>query len=133
MAATILVVEDNEKNRRLIKDVLEYHGYRIIEAANGAEGVQIARERKPALILMDIQMPVMDGMSAAKLIRSDPSMKGISMIALTSFAMKGDKERFLEAGFDDYLAKPIDTRKLPEVVKQYLAGRRSERPEAGDP
>jgi two-component system cell cycle response regulator DivK len=133
MAATILIVEDNEKNRRLIKDVLEYHGYLVIEAPNGAEGARLAIERKPDLILMDIQMPVMDGMSAAKLIRSDPAMQGIRMIALTSFAMKGDRERFLEAGFDDYLAKPVDTRKLPGIVKKHLANPRSGGPVATEP
>lgn len=122
MAATILVVEDNDKNRRLIKDVLEYHGYRIIEEANGAEGARLAGERKPELILMDIQMPVMDGMTAARILKNDPETKNIRLIALTSFVMKGDKERFLEAGFDDYIAKPINTKKLSEIVKKYLAG-----------
>ena len=123
MSATILVVEDNEKNRRLIKDVLEYHGCLVIEATNGAEGAQLARERLPDLIFMDIQMPVMDGMAAAKLIRDDTATRAIPMIALTSFAMKGDRERFLAAGFDDYLAKPIDTRKLPDLVKKYAVSK----------
>ena len=118
--AKILVVEDNEKNRILIKDVMEYYGHEVVEAADGAAGVRLAKEHKPDLILMDIQMPVMDGMAAAKIIKSDPETKGIRMIAITSLAMKGDKERFIEAGFDDYIAKPIDTRKLPEIVKQCL-------------
>jgi two-component system cell cycle response regulator DivK len=120
MTATILVVEDNVKNRRLIKDVLEYHGYEVIEAGDGAAGVRLAKEHRPDLILMDIQMPVMDGLSAAKLIKGDPEMNGTRMIALTSFAMKGDEERFLEAGFDDFIAKPIDTRKLPQVVERHV-------------
>ena len=120
MSSKILIVEDNEKNRILIKDVLEYHGYEVIEAGDGETGTRMAREHRPDLILMDIQMPVMDGISAAKIIKRDPATKGIQMIALTSFAMKGDKERFLAAGFDDYIAKPIDTRKLPEIVKRFL-------------
>jgi len=120
MSAKILIVEDNEKNRILIRDVLEYHGYQVIEAVDGEAGARLARMLRPDLILMDIQMPVMDGLSAAKSIRSDPATKGIRMIALTSFAMKGDKERLLEAGFDDYIAKPIDTRALPELVKKNI-------------
>lgn len=119
MSSKILVVEDNEKNRILIRDVLEYYGYQVLEAGNGAEGTAMAKEHKPDLIIMDIQMPVMDGMSAAKIIKNDPETREIKMIALTSFAMKGDKERFMAAGFDDYIAKPIDTRMLPELVKKY--------------
>ena len=119
MSSKILVVEDNEKNRMLIKDVLEYYGYQVLEAGNGVEGIAVAKEHRPDLIFMDIQMPVMDGVSAAKIIKSDPAIKGTRMIALTSFAMKGDKERFLEAGFDDYIAKPINTRVLPKIVKKY--------------
>jgi two-component system, cell cycle response regulator DivK len=120
MPSKILVVEDNEKNRSLIKDVLEYYGYEVLEAEDGEAGVRMAREHRPALILMDIQMPVLDGISAAKIIKNGPETGEIKMIALTSFAMKGDKERFIKAGFDDYLAKPIDTRMLPGFVKKYL-------------
>ena len=120
MAAKILVVEDNELNRKLIVAVLTYHGYETREATDGAEGVKAAAEHMPDLILMDIQMPVMDGMTAAKILRNDPRTKGIRLIALTSFAMIGDRERFMEAGFSDYIAKPINTRELPELVKKYL-------------
>jgi len=119
MNKKILVVEDNPNNRKLIKDVLTYYGYEVIEATNGEEGINLAREHSPSLIIMDIQMPVMDGITAAKILKNDPLTKGIKMIALTSFAMKGDRERFIEAGFDDYLSKPIDTRQLPEIVKKY--------------
>jgi CheY-like chemotaxis protein len=119
MAVKILVVEDNEKNRTLIRDVLEYHGYEVRTAADGASGIAAAKEFLPDVMLMDIQMPVMDGLTAARLIRDDPAMKNIRLIALTSFAMRGDRERMLEAGFDDYIAKPIDTRKLPELVRRY--------------
>ena len=119
MAVKILVVEDNEKNRTLIKDVLEYHGYEVRTAADGASGIAAAKEFLPNVMLMDIQMPVMDGLTAARLIKGDPATKNIRLIALTSFAMRGDRERMLEAGFDDYIAKPIDTRKLPELVRLY--------------
>jgi len=116
----ILIVEDNEKNRTLVKDVLEYHGYEVIEAGNGKEGIKMAKENNPDLILMDIQMPVMDGIAALNILRKDPEMKGVKIIALTSLAMKGDKEKVMEEGFDDYIAKPIDIRRLPELVKKAL-------------
>lgn len=119
MSKKILVVEDNEKNRMLIKDILLYHGYVVFEAENGKTGVELAKQHLPDLILMDIQMPVMDGFTAIALLREDPATKSIRMIALTSFAMKGDREKIMRAGFDDYIAKPIDTRKLPEIVKKY--------------
>ncbi|MEI6315521.1 MAG: response regulator [Syntrophus sp. (in: bacteria)] len=121
MGHRILVVEDNVQNRMLIKDVLEFYGYEIIEAENGQEGIDMAKKYKPDLILMDIQMPVMDGFTAVKIIRSDPDTKNIKMIAVTSFAMSGDKERIKEAGFDHYISKPIDTRELPGLVKSFLS------------
>src|SRR4030042_2835441 len=116
----ILIVEDNEKNRTLVKDVLEYQGYEVIEAGNGKEGIKIAKENNPDLILMDIQMPVMSGYDAIKILKNNPKTKDIKIIALTSFAMKGDKEKIMEEGFDDYIAKPIDIRRLPELVKKAL-------------
>ena len=119
MSAKILVVEDNELNRKLIVAVLTYHGYEALEAGDGAEGVRAAVEHTPDLILMDIQMPVMDGMTAVSILKNDPRTMGIKVIALTSFAMKGDRERFMAAGFVDYITKPINTRELPEIVKKY--------------
>ena len=120
MAKKILVVEDNEQNRTLLKDVLEYHGYQIVEAANGAEGIAQAREHLPDLILLDIQMPVMNGFAAIQSLRNDPATRGIRVIALTSFAMKGDREKIMAAGFQGYLAKPIDTRELPKIMARFL-------------
>ncbi len=119
MPSKILIIEDNEKNRTLITDVLEYYGYDVRAAADGASGFEIAKAYLPDVILMDIQMPVMDGIATAKMLKSVSATASIKLIALTSFAMKGDRERFLEAGFDDYIAKPIDTRKLPEIVKKF--------------
>jgi len=121
MSVKILVVEDNELNRKLIVAVLTYHGYETLEARDGAEGIRAAVEHMPDLILMDIQMPVMDGITAVKILKKDPRTLGIKVIALTSFAMKGDRERFMEAGFVDYIAKPINTRELPEIVKKFLS------------
>ncbi|MDO8281198.1 MAG: response regulator [Thermodesulfovibrionia bacterium] len=116
----ILVVEDNDKNLRLIRDILRYYKYEVIEAVNGEEAVTYAVSRLPDLILMDIQMPVMDGFKALKLLRENPATKDIKAIALTSFAMAGDREKILSAGFNDYISKPMDTRALPAMMKKYL-------------
>ncbi len=121
MQKKILVVEDNEKNRVLVRDILKYYGYEVIEAEDGKEGIQMAKEHMPDLILMDMQMPVMNGFSAAKALRSDPDTRDIRLVAVTSFTMKGDREKILDAGFDDYIAKPINTRKLPELVASCLS------------
>ncbi|MEW6658993.1 MAG: response regulator [Thermodesulfobacteriota bacterium] len=120
MGRKILIVEDNEINRLLMKDVLAYHGYEIFEAANGADGLEKAKACRPDLILMDMQMPVMDGFAAVTLLKADPETRNIKVICITSFAMKGDRERILEAGCDDYVAKPINTRELPKLVKHHL-------------
>jgi two-component system cell cycle response regulator DivK len=120
MNRTILIVEDNNNNRLLMSDILSYHGYTVLEAMNGIEGIEKARIYIPDLILLDIQMPVMDGLTAAKILKSDPLTRLIRLIALTSFAMSGDRERILAAGFDDYIAKPIDTREFPLTIKIIL-------------
>lgn len=120
MAHKILLVEDNEKNTILLRDILTLRGYTVIEALNGEEGIKKAKEEKPDLILMDIQMPVMDGFTAARLLRADPATKDMKIVGLTSYAMKGDKEKVLEAGFDLYIPKPINTRELPELIKKLL-------------
>jgi len=117
MPKKILIVEDNEKNRILLKDLLAYSGYEVIEAENGEIGIKRAKERKPDLILMDISMPVMNGFTALKKIRDDSELKDIIVIALTSSAMARDKEKVLKAGFDLYLTKPFNTRKLIEIVE----------------
>lgn len=124
MAGKILVVEDNKKNRLLLKDILMYYGYEVIEAVNGEEGVRLAIEHKPDLILMDIQMPVMNGFRAVEALKDNPDTKHIKIVAVTSFAMKGDREKMLKAGFDGYIAKPIDTKQLPEIVKELIGLRR---------
>jgi len=116
----ILAVEDNEKNLLLIRDVLRYYGYEVIEAKDGAEGIKMAKSHKPDLILMDMQMPVMDGFAAIKMLKNDPNTKHIKIIAVTSYAMKGDRERIIKAGADDYMAKPLDTRELPRIIQRLL-------------
>ena len=116
----ILIVEDNIRNRVLLKDILTFEGYEVIEAATGFDGIRMAEEFNPDLIFMDIQMPVMDGLTAFKNIRSSPKTSLIKVVALTSFAMKGDQEKFLEAGFDDYMSKPIDPDYIPEMVRKLV-------------
>jgi CheY-like chemotaxis protein len=121
MSHKILIVEDNENNRKLLQDVLVFHGYEVSAATDGQEGVNLARKLMPDLILMDIQMPGMDGMTAGNILKSDPATSGLKIIALTSFAMQGDLEKFMAAGFDGYLSKPISTRELPDLVKEWLS------------
>ncbi|MBF0520092.1 MAG: response regulator [Nitrospirae bacterium] len=120
MGAKIIIIEDNETNMLLLKSVLTYYGYEVIEAVDGYEGVRMAKEIVPELILMDIQMPVLDGMDALKMLKNDTITKNIKVIAVTSNAMKGDKENLLSAGFDGYVPKPIDTRQLPGIVEEFI-------------
>lgn len=120
MAQRILIAEDNQNNCRLLRDILTFNGYEVVVACDGLEAVKKAVDLHPDLILMDIQMPDMDGKTATRLLKGDPATSGLKIIALTSFAMRGDREEFLEAGFDDYLAKPIDTRAFPGLVKEWL-------------
>lgn len=120
MPDRILIVEDNANNRSLFRDILSFHGYEVSVAADGQEGVTLARELMPDLILMDIQMPGMDGMTAGGILKGDPATSGLKIIALTSFAMRGDQDKFMAAGFNGYLSKPINTRELPGLVKRWL-------------
>lgn len=123
MSPTILIAEDNENNKILLKDILTMLGYQVADVGNGAECVEMARELMPDLILMDIQMPGMDGMTAAGILKADATTRGLKIVALTSFAMRGDAEKFLAAGFDGYLAKPINTRELPGLIKKWMGGK----------
>src|SRR5271169_2193134 len=120
MPKKILVVEDNEQNRILMRQILKYHGYEVLEAADGAAGLKLAREHMPDLILLDLQMPVMGGFTVIRELRNTPELNKLKVIAVTSFAMKGDREKALEAGFDEYVTKPIDTRKFVEIVKNII-------------
>jgi two-component system cell cycle response regulator DivK len=117
----ILIVEDNEKNRRLVRDVLQFKGYQTIETETGEEGVELARTRQPALVLMDIQLPGMDGITALKRLREDPATRGIRVMAVTASAMTQDRQTILAAGFDAYQSKPINVRAFLEAVQELLA------------
>jgi CheY-like chemotaxis protein len=117
----ILIVDDNEQNRSLARHVLEFAGFLTLEAAGGVEGVSLAVEHRPDLILMDIRMPDMTGTEAVRKLREDERTAAIRVVALTSSTMKGDRERFLADGFDGYLEKPIRVREFPDQVRSYLA------------
>ena len=122
MAKTILIVEDDAKNLTLLRDVLQVSGYSTIEATDGKQAIELARAKKPGLILMDIQMPEMDGLEATRILKADATTSNIPVIALTAYAMKGDEERMLEVGCDGYLAKPIDIKEFLKEVSKYLSG-----------
>jgi len=119
---TVLVVEDNKDNMTLIADILTSMDYDILQARNGQQGVEKAEEAKPDLILMDLSLPVMDGWSATRMIKSNPDLSHIPVIALTAHALQGDKEKAFEAGCDDYLSKPLNLAALMEKLKTYLEG-----------
>ena len=121
-----LIVDDNEKNLRLARDVLRFAGFRTLEAASGGEAVSLAIEHLPDVILMDIRLPDMDGTDAARQLKNDARTAMIPIVALTSFAMKGDREWFLASGFDGYLEKPISVRELPEQVRGYCSTARED-------
>jgi CheY-like chemotaxis protein len=121
----ILVVEDNEKNMKLFRDVLGASGYRTLEATTGTQAVDMATEHTPDLVLMDIQMPDLDGVQALHRLRANARTASIPILALTAQAMHGDRERFLAEGFDGYLSKPVDVRELLGAVREHcdrLAG-----------
>lgn len=119
-AVEVLVVEDNEKNLKLARDVLEHAGFTVHVASTGESGVDLARSVIPDVILMDLQLPGMDGHEALAVLRADPVTARIPVVALTAFAMRQDRERTLAAGFDGYLEKPISIRAFPGQVRDYL-------------
>jgi CheY-like chemotaxis protein len=116
----ILIVEDNEPSRMLVRDVLQATGYRTAEAVTAEEGLRLAKESRPALILMDIQLPGMNGIEALQQLRRDPVTQGIPVVAVTASAMTHDRPRILAAGFDAYQTKPISVRELLEAVRMLL-------------
>jgi two-component system cell cycle response regulator DivK len=119
--STVLIIEDNPRNLKLVRDVLNLKGVATLEADNAEDGLEVARSQHPDLVLMDIQLPGIDGVEALARLRGDPRTADIPVMAVTAFAMKSDRERFLAAGFDGCLEKPIDVRRLPETVAELLA------------
>ena len=114
----ILIVEDNEKNMKLVRDILQFKGYRTLEAETAHDAIALATEHLPDLILMDIQLPDMSGDKALAQLRGEPATAALHVVALTAFAMRDDRERFLALGFDGYMTKPIEVRQFPEFIRQ---------------
>jgi CheY-like chemotaxis protein len=116
----ILIADDNAASRELLKEVLELSGYEVIEAEDGEEAVRGVRESKPHLVLVDIQMPVMDGYGVLRELRADPRFSDVPVVALTAFAMQGDRERAETAGFNGYITKPIEIATLRQEIRKFL-------------
>jgi len=120
MSKKILVVEDTEDNRQILRDLLGMAGYEMVEAHDGAQGVAMAAEHRPDLILMDIQMPVLDGYEATRRIKADPALAAIPIVAVTSYALSGDEAKTRAAGCDDYIAKPYSPRQMLAKVRSII-------------
>ncbi len=120
MPKTILIVEDNELNMKLFNDLLQAHGYDTLQTRDGRDAIDIVREKRPDLILMDIQLPEISGLEVTKMIKADEELKDIPVIAVTAFAMKGDEERIREGGCEGYIAKPISVPTFLETVAKFV-------------
>lgn len=116
----ILIIEDNEKNLKLARDLLRWKRYETLEAMTGAEGLRLARENTPSLVLMDIQLPDMDGVSALRELRADPLTRGLHVLAVSASVMPDDQQRILASGFDAYITKPIDVKEFLAVIEKFL-------------
>ena len=121
-AKKVLVVEDNELNMKLFNDLLEAHGYGTVQTRNGNEALDLAREHKPDLILMDIQLPEVSGLQVTQWLKEDAQLRHIPVIAITAFAMKGDEEKIRQGGCEAYMSKPISVAKFLETVRNYAGG-----------
>jgi two-component system cell cycle response regulator DivK len=123
--STILIVEDNEKNMKLARDVLQARGYATLEATTGEDGVRLAREQLPNLVLMDIQLPGINGIEALRQLRTDPATAAIPVLAVTASVMEQDRRQIMQAGFDAYVGKPINLKEFLEAVRVALEGGRA--------
>ncbi len=117
---TVLIVEDNELNMKLFHDLLDAHGYATIRTRNGLEALRLAREHRPDLILMDIQLPEVSGLEVTKWLKDDEELRSIPVVAVTAFAMKGDEERIREGGCEAYISKPISIGSFIQTIRRYI-------------
>ena len=117
--STILIVEDNEKNMKLVRDILQFKGYQTVEAVTGNQGVTLARERRPDLILMDIQLPDINGIEALHLIRADPDLRATPVVAVSASVMPDEQQKIVASGFDAYVTKPIDLKTFVATVEKF--------------
>src|SRR5688500_3367353 len=121
MTTTIVLVEDNERNGKLVRTILEFRGYQVVECEDGEPSLELARTHKPALVLMDIQLPTMDGITALGRLRADPETSAIPVVAVTASVTPGERERVVAAGFNGYVAKPIDVGTFGDMVDRHVA------------
>ena len=121
-SSRVLIAEDNEKSMKLFRDVLQLNGYETLEATTGEQTVELATRHGPSLVLMDIQLDGMDGLTALRFLREDKRTASTPIVAVTAQAMAGDRERFLDAGFDDYISKPVNVRELVATIRRYCRG-----------
>jgi two-component system, cell cycle response regulator DivK len=125
--STILIVEDNEKNMKLVRDILQYRGHTTIEAVTGGDGVRLAREQRPDLVLMDIQLPDIDGIEALRRIRAEPALDAMPVLAVSASVMPDEQQQIVASGFDAYITKPINLKPFLETVQRFLTnGRKRE-------
>ena len=122
--STILIVEDNEKNMKLVRDILRHNGHATLEAVTGTEGVRLALEERPELILMDIQLPDIDGIEALRRIREDRALDAVPVVAVSASVMPDDHQKIVDSGFDAFITKPIKLKQFLDTVRYYLAHRR---------
>ena len=120
MSKKVLIVEDNELNMKLFRDLLEAHGYETVQTRNGTDALGLAREHRPDLILMDIQLPGVSGLDVTRWLKDDPELRSIPVIAVTAFAMKGDEEKIKQGGCEGYISKPISVTQFLDTVRQFL-------------
>ena len=120
MPKTILIVEDNDQNMKLFNDLLQAHGYETVQTMDGRDVLQLAHKHRPDLIIMDIRLPEISGLEVTKMLKAEDELKGIPVIAVTAFAMKGDEQKFREGGCDGYIAKPISVPTFLETIAKFL-------------
>jgi len=126
--STILIVEDNEKNMKLVRDILQHQGHTTLEAATGTDGVRLAQEQRPDLILMDIQLPDIDGIAALRQIRAQPNLDATPVIAVSASVMPDEQQKVVSSGFDAFITKPIDLKRFRETVQRFLTQGRAQTP-----
>ena len=125
--STILIVEDNEKNMKLVRDILRHHGHETVEAATGEDGVRLANERRPDLVLMDIQLPDIDGIVALGRIRTDASLDAMPVLAISASVMPDEQQKIVASGFDAFITKPINLKQFVDTVQRFLQNGRAKR------
>jgi CheY-like chemotaxis protein len=126
MKKTILIAEDNPTNRELLRELLEIRGYRVVEACNGQEALAMVEQEPPDILLLDIGMPLLDGFAVVRKLREDPRFTSLPVVAVTAYAMQGDREKIMDSGFDGYLSKPVNSAALVQELGRLLAGEKTQ-------